>query len=115
MESQLVLDGPASRDPDALDHAALGTDQDPLLGFGLREDDGFDPHQRLGSILVALDRLDLHLDGVRHLLPGATQHLLTDQLGQPNPLALIGVLLGLEVERALRQQAHQMVGQRTDS
>ena len=61
------------------------------------------------------DRLDLDLDRVRHLLAGARQHLLADELGEHDRLRLVGALLGLEVERPLGQQRHQVVDERPDA
>ena len=62
--------------------------------------------------VALLDLLDLDLDGVRDLLAGAQEHLLADELGEHHVLGLVGVVLGREVERALGQQADEVVDQR---
>ena len=59
----------------------------------------------------ALDRLDLDLDRVRHLLARAGEHLLADELGEHHLLRLVGVLAGAEVERAGGQQSNEALGQ----
>ena len=61
-------------------------DQDPLLGLGLGQHDGFDPDQ-VGARLDDLE--DLDLDRVGHLLARAGQDLLADQLGQQHGLGLV--------------------------
>ena len=99
--AQLALELAPGRGADLLDHPSTASDQDPLLRFGL------DPQARVddGQVLArALELLDDHLDGVRHLLEGAAQHLLTDQLGEQHLLTLVGAFLDREEERALRQQ-----------
>ena len=60
-------------------------------------------------VLALLDLLDLDLDGVRDLLAGAQEHLLAHQLGEHDVLGLVGEVLGREVERALGQQAGEVV------
>ena len=102
-------------DPDRLDHLAAGADQDPLLGLGLGQDHRLDPDQiGIAQGPAVFDRLDLHLDRVRHLLAGAREHLLAHELGEPHVFGLVRELLGLEVERALGQQRHEAVDERSE-
>jgi hypothetical protein len=105
---ELALDLLARRRPDRLDHLAVGADQDALLGFRLG------PHRRANRRDVAglLDLVHLDFDRMRHLLPRAVEHLLANQLGEHDLLALIGALVGREVERALGKEADELVDER---
>src|SRR5690242_19379943 len=75
--AELALDGAAGRHADRLDHLAARPDQDALLGLGLDEDHGLDPHELLAA---PVDVLDLDLDGMRHFLARACQHLFAHEL-----------------------------------
>ena len=96
--AELALELAPRRDADRLDHAAVGADQDALLGLGLDHSSA----RTITSSLLLDDLVDLHLDRVRDLLARAVQDLLAHQLGQHHALGLVGHVVGREVERALR-------------
>ena len=79
---QLALELLARGAADRLDRLPARADEDALLGVGLRPDGGAHERQPVGALL---DLLDLDLDGVRHLLAGAPQHLLAHELGEHAP------------------------------
>src|SRR5690349_2410356 len=76
--AELGFQRAARSGPDLGDLASLLTDQDALLGLGLRPDLGDHCDQ---AIVAALYLLHRYLDRVRDLLAGAVEDLLADQLG----------------------------------
>ena len=97
-----TLQGPlkllASGRADRLDHRAGGADQDALLRGGLDPDQSPDTDQ---VVVLALDLFDDHLDRMGHLLEGAADHRLADQLGDEQLRRLVGGGLRAEHERPL--------------
>src|SRR5712691_68048 len=94
---------PRSR-ADALEHCRTLADEDAFLRLLLDEDRGPDVEAR--GVLPLDELLDAHRHGVRHLLSREEEHLLADDLRDPEGLGLVaGRVLG-EEGRVLRQDPH---------
>src|SRR5262249_37449088 len=111
LAAQLALELLAGARADLLDLAAACADQDPLLGVGLGPDLGAHLNHAVGTLCHLLN---LDLDGMWELVPGAAKDLLADQLSQQHLAGKIGALFGWEEKRALRQQRHQLLDQRLE-
>src|SRR5262249_6353427 len=69
-----------------LNHAAVLTDQDALLGGFFDQNSGVDFH---AAIAPLLQRFDLHSYRVRHLFMGAQHHLLANEFGDEEALITV--------------------------
>src|SRR3954465_8795470 len=93
-----LLHLPARGASDRLDHPPAGADQDALLGLGLGPEAGVDDQR---AVVALLELVDLHLHRVRHLVARALERLLADQLGEPDRLGQVALLLRRVQQRPL--------------
>jgi hypothetical protein len=90
-----------------LDHGAALPNQDAFLGLGLDE--------KMGAHASLLDLVHFDFDRVRNLVPGESQRLLPDELGEAGLEGKVGDGVLLEVTGPCRQEFRKIVLERLEA